>query len=446
MNYLLEQQDNFNSHTILKNYVEKSNNDDLANALQDYSNFQYFAILYSKQPFNNQTVINSNNGNKLSFQSLNAQTNPSHETEISSENKTSVNPYPSNDHHLNAVNDDFGYITFIQWNNEEENSTTTNHSYININTMDMTIPFMDHDFYIYNWDINLKWFTNNKDTNDSSTNPIESTNRILINRNDMEYCEPQLVMKPCPSYWNDNHEEIYEENTLDDNCEFLESRKLIGLEPESNSEDYPNNNSDEEFIHEDSDKINNDNKNKCKLIKNDHNESDHKIFNKDYVIKFEKDNNNSSNDNKQNTSDKVPVTTNNDYDHDQDNSKVPKDDLSSNRRCDSLIPESTPTTKSVVTDDNYLSTTNYNSHEEYEGDDGDDCSTIKGPSAPLPTPNSSVLNVSPEKESEAPNENANENLNFLQSFKDDIFNEVWEKVNKKTFFFIIYLHLYFYIF
>ncbi|OUM61657.1 hypothetical protein PIROE2DRAFT_62372 [Piromyces sp. E2] len=231
--YLVEQKDNIHSNLLLKNYLEKNENES-SSILNDYLSFQYFAIYYSQKPINNHLDKN------IFLQSSSTQTNYSHESENyslkskfinSSLKKNEIIPGDGDD----DDNNDYNYITFIQWNQEKDNNI--NNSYIHINVMDISIQFMDFDLWIYEWNINLDGFNNSN----SSTLPFlkDSFNQIeksLYSISISEYDEPELFMKPSITFQNGSNEEIFEENECNENSEYLESKMLLGLDVDSDDE------------------------------------------------------------------------------------------------------------------------------------------------------------------------------------------------------------------
>ncbi|ORY68088.1 hypothetical protein LY90DRAFT_504352 [Neocallimastix californiae] len=216
--YIIDQKDKIDSGLILKNYFNKYPN----TLLKDYSNYQYFAIFYSQKPIDLEFI------NNLSFHPLSAQTNYSNEPEIySTKNKyNDLFIENGNSPSITSSDDNNGHIIFIHWNDD---NNSFNNSNIIINGMDIAIQYMDFDFFIYDWNINLNCFTmnNNVDDNKNDKNII---NENSIKNLDVEYNKPQLIMTPSISYWNDDNEEIFEENSVNENIEYLKTKELLGLE------------------------------------------------------------------------------------------------------------------------------------------------------------------------------------------------------------------------
>ncbi|ORX52943.1 hypothetical protein BCR36DRAFT_403702 [Piromyces finnis] len=405
LKYLIEQENNIKSHILLKNYLEKNTS---SLVIDDYSSFQYFAIYYSQKP------INSDLDQNIFLKTSSTQTNYSHESENCSLKKSFINSslknYESIPNDINTTADN-NYVTFIQWNNEFNNYKN---QYITANVMDITIQFMDFNFFIYEWNVNLNYFKN-KDSSkisflESTSNHVENS---LVDSGSFDCSEPQLFLKPSMSYWNDLNEEIFEENEIDENIEYLESKILLGLDTDPDNE-----------IKMDIDNNNNKNKIQSDDLRN------HNLYDNENVTTKCKINCSSSEYHNEDNNDDI-------YENSiilsGNKSKEQEDDY----KTDSLTNDSN-TTK-FCSDNNSYSGKNNNRHynvdncESYNRYDESYISRIE-PSVPIPTPNTSVSSFSLEKEDNEikeyhyiKNTKQQENMSIFQSFRDVLFKDIWKK-------------------
>jgi len=390
--YLVEQKDNIHSNLILKNYLEKKES-----SILDKSTFQYFAIYYSQKPISN--LLDKN----IFLHTTSSQTNYSHESENYSLKSKYIDSSLKNNENIPNDDNNHSYISFIQWNHENNDYKCP---YVNINAMDVSIQFMDSDFYIYDWNINLDCFNN---SNSSTIDFIKDYNdKLLGDINNSEYDEPELFMRPSIAYWNELNEEIFEENKIDENIEYIESKMLLGLD--INDE---NNNSIEY----------NNEKHKQNVDENEETDCE-KCYSHQYS--------NNESDNNTDHADLVMIN----------NNKLRKQESNYSIKINGSMSASTTST--------VYNNKNYNSCESYNEQDNSSISRI-GPSAPIPTPNSSIIIPFSEKENNETEEHqciksksqdntsmgnqCTENkenqvdLSILQSHKDELFKDIWKKVN-----------------